>query len=261
MAKPKASTDKTPEKSPALKSAPKIIDVTSDDSVGADSSARPIIVSNRPIMRDPMMAPATDQNSTLLPGEGASPAAASVGPSGPPPLDEPRQAPSALKKQIIPPSERQVSKLAPTSAPKSEPSKPAPKIDVVGVVVQDSIPESAKESEVDKSDDKATKQSESNDNNDANADDDENATNKTSDQADDLANSKAAAEASLIEKLVAARTYVLPINMVQRRRSQQAAVLGLVLIIFLAFAWLDLATDVGLIKVPYLPVTHFFSHK
>ncbi len=67
-----------------------------------------------------------------------------------------------------------------------------------------------------------------------------------------------AAQAAKVEGLIKRQVYVLPINAVERRRSKHVVVGGLVLIVLLAFAWLDLAADAGFIHVPYLPLTHFF---
>jgi hypothetical protein len=210
-----------------LQTAPKISDITSDDSVAATSSSRPMIVSNRPIMRDPMMVQATEPPASIQESD----------PAGVPPLSSYNGStgsvlapPSVTKKKLTPPSEK-------LTEPRIADVIPNTKIDVVGVVTHDSIPESEKVKQADGSE----------------ADE-----NKGLDDPNDVVDTKEADEIAQVAKLVESHTYALPINAVQRRRSQQVAVFGLVLIVLLAFAWLDLASDIGLIKVPYLPVTHFF---
>jgi hypothetical protein len=244
-----------------IPTAPKISDVTSDSSVGANSSSRPVIVSNRPIMRDPMMAPITNESKLSDTTEKTSGSSThQLDPSGAPLLDPP----SVTKKKIVPPSDirshrdNKISDITPATS-----IKPAAKIDVVSVATHDSIPESIKISSTAKTDKKTSGQTNSTSTPDADeAEDGDNSDQETQDaaEANTAAETRDADEAEKVSKLVEAKTYLLPINALQRKRSQQIALLGMFLIILLAIAWLDLATDVGLIHVPFLPVTHFFGH-
>lgn len=62
-----------------------------------------------------------------------------------------------------------------------------------------------------------------------------------------------------VQKLVEQQTYFLPINAVEMRRTRRMVVLGLLLIVLLAVAWLDITFDAGLIpNTMHLPHTHFF---
>lgn len=64
-----------------------------------------------------------------------------------------------------------------------------------------------------------------------------------------------------IQKLVDGKKYFLPINSVEKRRTKRVVVLGLLLSLVLALAWLDVALDSGIVKIDGLqPVTHFFSN-
>jgi hypothetical protein len=140
-----------------------------------------------------------------------------------------------------------VSKMAKT-APKPEPPKPETKVVAKEAPADEPPAEEAAPSADDaegKGSDKASKEN-------------------SSDDADDKAAAEAAAaEAEAkrkanLQALVDNKTYFLPINAVSRRRSQQLSVVGLLLIIVLSVAWLDLAADAGFIHVPILPLTHFF---
>jgi hypothetical protein len=73
---------------------------------------------------------------------------------------------------------------------------------------------------------------------------------------------KAAARVSRLEKLIEDEQYFLPINTVEERRSRRLAILGAILIIVLSLAWYDSALDAGLVPNTYnLPHTSFFSVK
>lgn len=63
-----------------------------------------------------------------------------------------------------------------------------------------------------------------------------------------------------MQKLVDSKKYFLPVNAVERRRSKRFIALGILLSLFLAAAWLDIALDANLVKINGIePVTHFFS--
>ncbi len=65
-----------------------------------------------------------------------------------------------------------------------------------------------------------------------------------------------------LDKLAESQRYFLPLNAVEKRRSERAVVLGALLILLLGLAWADIALDVGLIHVSGIkPVTHFFHNK
>ena len=64
-----------------------------------------------------------------------------------------------------------------------------------------------------------------------------------------------------IQKLVDDKKYFLQINTIERRRSRQVVVIGVLLSLVLALLWVDVALDAGLIKINGVkPVTHFFSN-
>lgn len=74
---------------------------------------------------------------------------------------------------------------------------------------------------------------------------------------------KAAQErAAKVRQAIEKEQYFLPINAIEEQRSRRVAILGLLLIIVLAVAWYDIALDAGLLTNMYeLPHTHFFTVK
>jgi len=64
-----------------------------------------------------------------------------------------------------------------------------------------------------------------------------------------------------IQKLVTEKRYFLPINSQEKRRTKRFIILGVVLILLLAVAWTDIALDAGLIHLHGIkPLTHLFSN-
>lgn len=64
-----------------------------------------------------------------------------------------------------------------------------------------------------------------------------------------------------LQKIIDNKKYFLPINAVEQRRSKRFVVLGILLAVLLALAWVDIALDASLIKIGSVrPVTHFFSN-
>lgn len=65
-----------------------------------------------------------------------------------------------------------------------------------------------------------------------------------------------------INGLVDSGKYFLPINMVEKRKNQRVVIVGIIICIILAIAWVDVALDAGLISNSlHLPHTHFFALK
>lgn len=71
----------------------------------------------------------------------------------------------------------------------------------------------------------------------------------------------AAAEHAAQEKIIASRQYYLPIDGSAKHRGLQWPLLVLLLVILLGLAWLDIAMDAGIIHIHGIqPLTHFFRH-
>jgi hypothetical protein len=64
-----------------------------------------------------------------------------------------------------------------------------------------------------------------------------------------------------LDTLVGQKTYFLPINAVEQRRSRHVLIFGIILILILAVAWLNIALDAGFVDIPGVrPLTHLFSN-
>lgn len=67
--------------------------------------------------------------------------------------------------------------------------------------------------------------------------------------------------AANIQKLVVEKRYFLPINTQEKRRTKHFIILGIILILLLALAWANIALDAGLIRIDGVkPLTHLFSN-
>ena len=63
-----------------------------------------------------------------------------------------------------------------------------------------------------------------------------------------------------LQTLIDNRTYYLPINTLETRRTKQFVLVGMLLGLILIVAWADIALDAGLVHVGNLKaVTHFFN--
>ncbi|HEY5153083.1 MAG TPA: hypothetical protein VII55_03840 [Candidatus Saccharimonadales bacterium] len=72
--------------------------------------------------------------------------------------------------------------------------------------------------------------------------------------------SEEAKRQAAIDKLAESKKYYLPINTVEKRRSRRFVALGVILSLLLALAWADIALDAGLITTnTSLPHTHYFD--
>ncbi|HEX8227025.1 MAG TPA: hypothetical protein VF572_04115 [Candidatus Saccharimonadales bacterium] len=198
----------------------RIIDIAKPGSLPpASATARPVIVSNRAVMQDPMMVPLGD----ILTPEVETPA--------------PQPAQQTAKRVIRP-----LGEAPPTGKDK----------DSDGVVEDSEKPSQAVAVKKEAVDTKPTSEDR------ASITDPLGSAETDTDNSKQDEVSKAQEE---IDRLIEEKTYFLPINSIEKRRSRHASILGLLLIIVLGAAWLNIALDAGLIKIGGLqPLTHFFSN-
>ena len=224
-----------------VETAPPIMDVALPSTVPPPDSARAVVVTNRPIMQDPMVTGTTSQ-----------------------PVAE---ATAGAPLLVITPKEH-ITKLPPSQKKKqimpiSTPTSIEVKTDVAdepGVVTKeagaaaDSIPDNdsttaaAEPATADQAIEPARN---------APADADESVS-ESAPAVNEKQLAVEAAQAAKVADLIKQERYVLPINALERRRSKQVVIGGFLLIVILAMAWLDLAADAGFIHMPGLPLTHFF---
>jgi hypothetical protein len=274
---------KTTTKSPA-----KVFDISKPGKQPASASARPLIVTNRPIMQDPMVAAAgTDEKTT---------ASSKISPSFTKiklePLSlNPDDAEAANTSEKDTTSDKKQEESAVVDVPKDPkeefkfdaPKEESPVVDeksakgsgdekstgTTEVTSTDAKPDADKKDASDSSpasqgapaDDKAaTEESKATDTPADSGAAPEAPPSEINPDAAEAAKLEAEAKKQAeLDKLVEEKTYFLPINSVERRRSKLVSLLGILLILALGALLLDLMLDAGFVKLGGLQaVTHFF---
>lgn len=264
---------KTEKSASKTSSGPKIFDISKPGKSTAAATSRPVIVTNRPIMDDPMVTK-DKGNETTTPAVSPSVTKVTIKPlSDTSETDTPKIGAVEMPKIEIPIPE------PPEDA--KEPEKPA-----------DDTADAAAGSDTDKADNESSEPAGSSDSSDDDKSTDDTATAPASDNADDQSpdttppadedkpkpaddtganlEGKADKETAALEaearrkeeiaKLVESREYFLPINAIERHRSKVVAALGVCLIVVLGLLLIDVLLDAGFISVPGVhSVTHLFS--
>lgn len=195
-----------------------IMDVTHPDTAAPSGNSKSVIVSNRPLLQDPMVVAEEDKKT---PSE-TSPEKETSATDSPP--------------EIRPPNND--SKIVKPDSDDASPSSPADEPDT-GEGDKDTKPEAAPETAADKSPAKNDK-----------------IPPKPDAEAEEQAKHQAA-----IDKLADGKKYYLPIDTIEKKRSQRFVALGVLFSLLLILAWADIALDAGLIQLGSIkPVTHFFSN-
>jgi hypothetical protein len=235
-----------------------IMDVAHPGQSAPAANSKSVIVSSRPMMKDPMMvdgASDTDEVDRLVeadrPIEKATPrveplatpdAAADKDES-----DKPAEPDSSGTSDKLPvPATGKSDKTSDNEGKDSPASKPpAAKTDKTGEgqPAEAAAPDVA---EVEATGDKDTAI-------------DDKATQDT--KAAEAAADQVAKHQAAIDKLADSQQYYLPINSVEKRRSQRFIGLGILLSLLLVVAWADVALDAGLISLSNIPHSHFFALK
>ncbi len=204
--------------------APKhIIDVTHADKTAPSDTSRPVIVTNRPILKDPMMSE-TSSDPELSPPAAATPAT-EEGSDKPKTLSfgEKVVAPTAANETEIP------AKSAPATKPAASEAQPA---DASANTDAETPPDTSR-----------------------------GALSKDPAASDDIEASQQAEHEAEVQKLIESKQYYLPIETTEHRRSRRFVALGVVLSLVLAVAWGDIALDANLIQLHGVkPLTHFFTN-
>ncbi|MEK7059719.1 MAG: hypothetical protein AAB971_03110 [Patescibacteria group bacterium] len=219
------------EKGKASDSKP-IVDVAHPGKSAPSTNSKSVIVSNRPMLKDPMM---VDDSADLQ----AKPDALIEGASKPPSTKDDDKS-SKGKDQSPTATITEIAAIAAADKP-AEPVKEAEDDSKADKQDEDTMTDSdeAKEKAVGKAEDKDTAPE-----------------NQLA-----IEDSKAAAHDVAVQKLSESKKYFLPINTVEKRRSKHFVILGVVISILLALTWVDIALDASLIKIPGVkPVTHLFSN-
>ncbi len=183
------------KKSPT--SAPPISDVEEPGKSAASATSKPVLVTNRPIIKDPMVVDEDQKDSDAqeLPAKKTS------------------------TKPKIQPLE-----TSPKPGEGNEDQKEAPKSDL----------------EAEKPEGKPAKK-------------------KPVEESEEVLAQRQAEREANLQKIVDAKTYYLPINAVEKRKTKRFVVLGLLFSILLIMVWVNIALDAELVQINGIsPLTSFF---
>lgn len=231
-----------------------IIDVEHPGTSAPAATSRPVIVTNRPLLQDPMMVPKSDD----------TPEADSKDTEKVPEASGADATPSAGGKQVITPLEPSLSEDSDTDevdegkSPGSTAASPADAGDQKG---HDTEPAPATDPAFGQPPDDTA-------NSTSPPEGVKPPSNSLSDTPKSSVAKQAEAEAAAkakhdaeIGQLVESKRYALPIKTVEQRKSKRFIVMGVGLALILIVVWLDVALDAGIIKLGGLdPPTHFFSN-
>lgn len=213
-----------------------IVDVAQPGKSAPVGNSKSVIVSNRPILKDPMMvtndtAPANDKPAEdplvkASDNSGPQPLGAPVLEDEKPVVADANESPAkAVAKELTEAgaAANSVSDKPKTDGPTTE--KPEETTETAG---EDAEAAKSKDEDIKQLEAEATEQ---------------------------------AKHQEVVDKLADSKKYYLPINTVEKRRSRHFVVLGVVLSLLLIVAWADIALDAGLVKAGGIkPLTHFFSN-
>jgi len=253
-----------------------IEDVSRPGKTAPASTSKPVIITNRPVIKDPMVV----EDQAEAPADEATPIKVSR-PAGGIVL-KPLSAPELpVEKKVAAKAETDEAPVAPAEPSTPEPAltetAAAPSPETASSSVDEPSPASDKPAELTPAADTLaateppadeTTDSKSATETPAATDslvEPEKGDDQTSPVDAKLKEEAAAAEAKAkrdaeLEKLVEDKTYYLPVNAVEKRRTKRVVIAGILLSLLLAAAWVDIALDAGLIKINGLKaITHFFS--
>jgi hypothetical protein len=235
-------------KKPAAKKT--IIDVSHPGESAPSANSKSVIVSNRPILKDPMMVDDTtaqddNSNSSLAATSNES----TIKPLTAPLLTSVKPAKTAVE----------LEKTEPAAA---EPEAPAESVKPEEPVAAETAA---------KADEKVTDETEKPQPDEPKAGKPEEPEAKETpvtpkdktkpEPAESPETKQETQRQAALDKLTDSKEYYLPINAVEKRRSRRFVGLGILLSLLLALAWADVALDAGLIHLNGVkPVTHFFSN-
>lgn len=228
------TADKTSDKAAksSAKNTSKVFDISKPNKQPSSATSRPIIVTNRPVMQDPMMV-AGNANAETLPEKA------------------PEESPSKAKMTIQPLADdtqadekKDAAPAVASSEPETAPADTAESKDTgTSPVEPATTPPEASSSGTEDSTDELPLPGD-----------------QTKDEKETAELEAAAKKQAELDSLTESREYFLPINSVERRRSKLVTLLGGVLIVALGLLLLNLMLDAGFIRIPGVsPLTHFFS--
>jgi len=225
----------------------KVTDVAKPGRTAPPATARPIIVTNRPVIQnDPMIVDAAKKNDTEPTAPLINRTARTIEPMTPTEAQVDKPNDEAVTPDVVP--DLSSLSLKPNEADKTEPIppvQPLAKPEMTTADAADLAPEEQKPPAEDEppADKDVTEQS-----------------------AEEVSAAEAEAQAAeearrqALEKLAESGTFAVPINAVQRKRSRVFVAAMCVIALVLAVALADLILDANLVHAPsVVPHTHLFS--
>jgi hypothetical protein len=200
----------------------RVMDVTHPDESAPSGNSKSVIISNRPLLQDPMVVDASSPAEPIItPPETAA--------------DDKTDFPAPAAESAIKPD-----KTEPAIESADKPAKPATDEPDEHEDEDDEDPQAEPKTEpVDKSPVKSDKSPK-----------------KPDAEAEEQAKHQAA-----VDKLTDGKKYYLPIDTIEKKRSRRFVVIGIILSLLLIVAWADIALDAGIIQLGGVKsVTHFFSN-
>lgn len=206
----------------------RIIDVTEPGKSAPAANSKSVIVSNRPIMKDPMVVKEDqkldDKDSKKITGR-------TSGKTVIQPLSASKTEAESNKPKLD--KDKTIAELAEEAADRDRAKK-------AKTEPEEALLTGANQPEVDAEDGKPA--------------------DPTPKKTDVIEAEKVKHDAS-VQALVESKQYFLPINAVEQRKSKRFIVLGIVFSLLLVAAWANIALDAGLIQIDGVkPLTRFFSN-
>lgn len=231
-----------------------IIDVAHPGKSAPAGNSKSVIVSNRPLLRDPMVVSDTTAADRATSNSKSETILAKTSNKSnrllTAPLLETEEAPAAdqtTKPDEAKPDIETSQAVEPAPVP-DEPNLPDATTDV-GVDKQPAKPVTSPENNLHPSDPEEPP-----------ADEAQPSKEEAAKQLE-AEDSEEAKRQAAIDKLADSKQYYLPINSVEKRRSKRFVLVGVVLSLLLIVAWADIALDAGLIHIGNVKSpTHFFSN-
>ncbi|MEO8105007.1 MAG: hypothetical protein ABI602_01590 [Candidatus Saccharibacteria bacterium] len=249
---------------PNRKSNPRqVFDVARPNKSRPSATAKPVIVTNRPLLHDPMVnASLADEPSATAPLVATLPSKLTIQPPSssaeqtPPPEASTAIMTEAPLKESWPEGSSPINELVEQNRAEAAAADPEIVVDEPLIEPAEAADESTMSEPIPVESPPAPLKSGANPIVDAPKDGALVTDKDVADHEDDVDENK-----EKIQKLVLDKRYFLPINSQEKRRTERFVVLGIVLILLLAAAWLDIALDAGLVHIDGLkPLTHLFSN-
>lgn len=201
-------------------------DVARPNGSEPSANSKSVIITSRPLMRDPMMAP--DKTETTEATEAKTEEAAPV------PAAKPANASVSHQLVLTPPTREPEAESAPEVTAKETVPAAEPAVAATPPATTPAV--ASREPELENSD-----------------------VSINPDAAEDKAEEAEIARHAAIQKLVESQQYFLPVDHVELKRARVITAAGSLLILLLGLAWANIALDAGLVSVAGVPHTHFFK--